>query len=86
MDLVPPLFYCFGTCPVLLWHGLIAKQAGLVLWLLGTGLNQWAELTRSPIFLTLQSLGGINYLITYSVPLLYFYLKFLEILWQPLLL
>ena len=30
---MPPLFYCLGAYLLLLLHGLVAKQAGLVPWL-----------------------------------------------------
>ena len=30
---MPPLFYCFGACLMLLLHGFVAKQTCLVLWL-----------------------------------------------------
>ena len=31
VGLILPLFYCFGECPMLLLHGFVAKEAGLVL-------------------------------------------------------
>ena len=30
---MPPLFHCSGSCRVILPHGLVARQACLVLWL-----------------------------------------------------
>ena len=31
---IPPLFYAFGTCLVLLLHGFVAKQVSLILLIL----------------------------------------------------
>ena len=70
MGLTPPLFYRFEPCLVPLLHGFVAKQACLVLWLSKPALLSNHYLTgASYIFYYVQSLSGINYLITYFVPL-----------------
>ena len=74
VGLMPPLLYCLGACLMLLLHGFVTKQACLVLWLSKPAFFSNHKLTGvSHIFFYLQSLSGINYLITHCVPLCYFY-------------
>ena len=57
---MPPLFYCFGACLVLLLCGFIAKKACLVVWLGKLAFLSYHELTRVFVFLDFQSPSGIN--------------------------
>ena len=67
---MPPLFHCLGACLVLLLPSFLVKQACLVLWLSKPALLSNHYLTgASYIFFYVQSLSGINYLITHFVPL-----------------
>ena len=75
VGLMPPLFYCCGSCPVLLLHGFVAKQTCLG-FVVKKNLLSWViiKLQGSPvciyiyiyIYIYLQS-PRINYLITYFV-------------------
>ena len=48
---MPPLSYCLGACPVLLWPGFVAKQACLFLWISKPAFSNHYELTGISIFL-----------------------------------
>ena len=65
---IPSLFYCFGACLMLLFHGFVAKQACLVLWLSKPVFLGNHQLTGVSHFY-LWSPNGINHLITYFVAL-----------------
>ena len=59
VGLMPPLFYCFGACLVLLLHSFVAKKACLVLWLGKLAFLSY-HYRRFPYFFYLHSPSGIN--------------------------
>ena len=58
---------CFGACLMLLFHGLKASLPGFVV--KQTCFLKWFLTYKGPLFFFLWSLRGIDYLITYFVPI-----------------